>query len=430
MKQKVFALIDCNNFFASCERVFNPALVGKPIAILSNNDGCIIARSAETKKLGIPMGAPFHKWKDLIEQHNVKVFSANFHLYGDLSNRVMNILGDFAPDVQVYSIDEAFLDITNLKIDDYKEFASKIKKTIMKWTGVPVSVGIAPTKTLAKIATEEAKQFEENKGTYVFNNETEIDNVLKQLLVYEIWGIGYNLTKFMNSNGIYTAYDLKQADETWLRAKTSVTVQRTQFELRSIHCIEGVENKEIKKHIISSRSFSHKVTELNELKESVASYIGRAAEKLRKQNSICSYVGVSLVTFQKTSSSTWYHKNYSYKSYFMSLDTPTDYTPDLISAAESCVDKIFIKGLQYKKSLVELGGILPKNSQKVNLFDQNYKFRNKNLVMNAYDEINKTWGSSTIKTASMGTKQTWKAKSNLMSPRYTTSWDELKVIEL
>ncbi|MCA9381077.1 Y-family DNA polymerase [Candidatus Dojkabacteria bacterium] len=424
MNKKLFALIDCNNFFASCERVFNPDLVGKPIAILSNNDGCIIARSAETKKLGIPMGAPFHKWKDLIEQHNVKVFSANFHLYGDLSNRVMNILKDFAPDVQVYSIDEAFLDITDLKIDDYKKFADKIKKRIMKWTGVPVSVGIAPTKTLAKIATEEAKQFEENQGTFVFNNEKEIDDVLKHLPVYEVWGIGYNLTTFLNSNGIYTAYDLKNADDSWLRAKTSVTVQRTQFELKSIHCIEGVENKDTKKHIISSRSFSHKVTDLKELKESVASYIGRASEKLRNQNSICSYVGVTLKT-DKHNTQQAYYRN----SYYMLLETPTDYLPDLINLADKCLEHIFVKGLRYKKSLVELGGILPKESQKINMFKQDYKFDKNSLVMSVFDKINKSWGSNTIKTGSMGTDQKWKAKSNLMSPRYTSNWDELKIIK-
>ncbi len=424
MKQRVFGLIDCNNFFASCERVFDPKLIRKPIAILSNNDGCIIARSSEVKKMGVPMGAPLHEWKDLIERNHVNIYSANFHLYGDMSNRVMQILEKFSPDVQVYSIDEAFIDLTHVKTGDLYEYGKKIRDTIMKWTGLPVSVGIASTKTLSKIAVEHAKKNEEDQGCYVLDSEEKINNYLDTLPVQEIWGIGYRLCMRLNGQGVYTALDFKKLDERKVRQDMSVTVQRTLNELNGIHCIEGVENKETKKQIISSRSFGRRVTSLSELKESVASYVARASEKLRRQGSVASFIGVSVRTNKFAKDEKHYHN-----SYYMSLETPTDYLADLTKAAHFCLEQIYRKGVVYKKSMVQLGGLVPRDSQKINMFDPEYDTEKNKIVMGAFDQINKEWGSGTIKTAAMGNKQTWKAKSNLRSPRYTTSWEEIVKIK-
>ncbi len=420
MKSKIYALIDCNNFFASCERVFNPILINKPIAILSNNDGCIIARSSEVKKLGIPMGAPFHEWKHVIDQYNVHIFSANFHLYGDMSNRVMKILEQFSPDVQIYSIDEAFIDLSHVKINDLYEYGKNIRNTILKWTGLPVSVGIASTKTLAKVAIDHAKKHEKYKGCFVIDSDKTANKVLEQFPLEDIWGIGYRLTIRLNGVGVYTGLDFKKLDPSWVRQEMSVTVQRTLMELNGIHCIEGVENKEVKKQIISSRSFGRKVTSLNELKESVASYVARASEKLRRQKSVCSFIGVSVRTNRFASSEKEYHN-----SYYISLETPTDYLPDLTKAAHFCLEQIYKKGVVYKKSMVQLGGLVPRDSQKINMFNPEYNTEKNKIVMGAFDQINREWGSGAIKTAAMGDKQTWRAKSNLRSPRYTTSWDEI-----
>lgn len=424
MKQKMFGLIDCNNFFASCERVFDPKLINKPIAILSNNDGCIIARSSEVKKLGVPMGAPLHEWKNVIDQYSINVFSANFHLYGDMSNRVMRILEKFSPEVQVYSIDEAFIDLTDVHVDDYYEYGKKIRDTIMKWTGLPVSVGIAPTKTLCKIATKHAKKNDTDKGCFVFDSEEKINESLSNLPIEDIWGIGYQLTKRFNAKGIYTALDLKNMDLNIVRAQTNVTVERTVMELKRIHCIEGVENKETKKQIISSRSFGKKIYKKEELKESIASYVYRASEKLRKQGSLATYIGVGIRS-DKFNKQHGFYGNFYYKA----LTTPTDYLPDLTKAAFECLDQIYVPKVAYKKSMVQLGGLIPKDSQKINMFEQDYDFKKNTKVMKALDQVNKEWGSGTLKTAAMGGKTTWKARSNLRSPRYTTKWEEIPKVK-
>ena len=419
MRKKTFALIDCNNFFASCERVFNPSLKNKPIAILSSNDGCIIARSKEVKKLGIPMGAPLYKWNHLIERYNVNVFSANFQLYGDMSNRVMRILKDFSPSVQIYSIDEAFIELSHLKTSDLDSYGKKITETIMKWTGLPVSVGIASTKTLAKVATEYAKTNKKNRNCYILASKN-IDSKLEPFSVNKVWGIGFRLAKKLNEQGIYSALDLKNINQGLVRSTLGVTVQRTVMELNEINCLGGIENKKVKKQIISSKSFGRKVSSIAELKESVASYTARASEKLRKQDSICNFIGVSVKANEFKNDANFY-----YKSHYIPLETPTDYLPDLIKAAHFCLRQIYKNGVYYKKTTVHLDGIVPKNSQKINILQQQYSFKKNKSVMNVFDSINRKWGTEKIKIAASGTKQAWKAKSKLRSPRYTTNWNEL-----
>jgi DNA polymerase V len=424
MKQRLFALVDCNNFFASCERVFNPKLNGKPIVILSNNDGCIIARSNEAKKLGIPMGAPVFEYRNILERHDVNVFSANFHLYGDLSNRVMSILKGIARDVQVYSIDEAFIDLSDTYIRDKDEYAKKIRNTIFRQTGVPVSVGIASTKTLAKIATEYAKH-NDNNGVCVLDGDELIKSVLDSMPVIDIWGIGFRLSKKLNESGIYTAYDFHEADDRWVRKHLTVSGQRTLFELRGIHCIEGVENKDIKKNIISSRSFGRPVTTYKELSESVATYVARATEKLRRQNSYCSYIGVSVRTGKHAQSQNAY-SNY----YGMPLNYPTDYTPLIIKTAMKCLDQIYKEGVSYKKSMVFLGGIVPSTVKQQSLLHQQPNSESKDSTMKVMDQINASWGTDTMVLASSGINKAWRAKSQLRSFRFTTSWEEIPVVRI
>ncbi len=413
---KTFALVDCNNFFASCERMFNPKFYGKPVVVLSNNDGCVVARSNEAKALGIPMGAPAFKYKNLFELHNVKIFSANFQLYGDISNRINYLLKNNCPIVEVYSIDEAFLDLTDQKIINLKSFAKDLRFKILKNIGIPTSVGIAPTKTLAKVAVEFAK----NEGGYlVLNDEKIIDEYLQKLDVADIWGIGWSYSAFLNKNGIYTALDLKNADDRWVKQKMSVVGQRTVFELRGISCININASPEAKKTIISSRSFGKKIKNIEDLEEAVACYIGRAAVKLRSQNSVCSKVTVYLKTNK-------YNENMQYYSGdSITLQTATNYTPDLIKAGYKVLKKIYKKGYLYKKAGVMLSQILPIENATINMFNQDYPIGQNQKLMKVYDSVNKKWGSEKLRIAAMGTTTPWQAKRAMVSNLASTKWEEI-----
>jgi DNA polymerase V len=286
--QRVYSLIDCNNFYVSCERVFNPKLEGKPVIVLSNNDGCVIARSNESKALGIGMGVPVFKCKDLIKKHKIQVYSSNYTLYADMSQRVMDTLAQFTSDVEVYSIDEAFLSLSEFMSLNLTEYARDIRSTVKRWTGIPVSIGIGSTKTLAKVANKLSKRNPQYGGVFDITSHTQMNELLEQIRVEDIWGIGRQYTKLLNQNGIYTALQLKNASDTWIRKHMSVSGLRTVWELRGISCIPLEEAPPSKKAIISSRSFGRPVESLEELKEAIASYISRASEKLRAQQSVTS----------------------------------------------------------------------------------------------------------------------------------------------
>lgn len=294
--QKIFALVDCNNFYVSCERVFNPKLRGKPVIVLSNNDGCAVARSEEAKSIGVPMGAPVFMYQDLFRRHKVEMLSSNYTLYGDMSHRVMSTLSRFTPSMENYSIDEAFLDLSGFDHTNLTEYAKEIQATVKRWTGIPVSIGIAPSKTLAKIANKLAKKNPMCKGVLDITNHPRLDDFLQSINLEDVWGVGRQYTKLLMRNRILTALDLKNASDFWVKKHMTIVGLRMVLELRGISCIELDELNEPKQEIIRSRSFGKSVTDLQELKEAVAFHTTRAAEKLREQHSIASYISAFIET--------------------------------------------------------------------------------------------------------------------------------------
>lgn len=416
----MIALADCNNFYASCERAFNPKLRGKPIVVLSNNDGCVIARSNEAKRF-IPMGAPAFKYKEEFDRHEIYVFSANFTLYGDISGRVMRILQSFVPNIEIYSIDEAFLNLKDFKFN-LTDYCKSIRSQVLKSTGVPMSIGIAPTKTLAKICNHYAKDNKETGGVFLWSDLPDKDEFLKKLPVERIWNVGYRGSAKLNVNGIYNAYQLKNANQTWIRNQFSVTGLRTVTELNEIPCFKMVNNDDPRKGITSSRSFGRSVNKLEDLEEAVASYITRAWEKLMEQESACSHVYVSIVTNRHKDTPQYYN------SIVLPLTVSTWYLPDLIAAALKALRLIYRKGYQYKKATTMLLGIRQRDAVNLSLIKPDYDFNKYNNLMKAIEKINKAQGSEFIRYASTGIKQPWRMKSELKSQRFTTSWNELLTV--
>lgn len=422
--KNIFTLVDCNNFYVSCERVFNPKLKRVPVMVLSNNDGCVVARSNEVKVLGIKMGSPAFKCDKLVKEHNIQIFSSNYTLYADMSRRVMDILKNFTPDLEIYSIDEAFLSLSGLDLRDFKSYGQKIRKAVYKWTGIPVSIGIAETKVLAKVANEIAKKHDENYGVVDLVNCSgkEIDAYLEQLDVSDVWGVGHQYTKLLKSNNINTAKDLKYADTNWIQRKMTVMGARCVYELNGLSCFELDKHPEPKKGIRSSKSFGVSVTSKHDLKEAVASYVSRAAEKLRSQSS---YTNV-MVVFLKTNRFKRDEPQYSNSAYIR-LKEPTSSTIDLTKSALSGIDRIYKPGYRYKKAGVLLEGIQPDSQIQLNLF---YPFdhagkQQAKVLMNTIDMINKKWGRDSLKLAAAGTEQAWKMRRTRLSQRYTTNWNEL-----
>ncbi|MHC4268462.1 MAG: Y-family DNA polymerase [Planctomycetota bacterium] len=422
--KKVFALADCNNFYVSCERVFNPRLKRVPVMVLSNNDGCVVARSNEVKALGVKMGSPAFKWDQLVNEHNIQVFSSNYTLYADMSRRVMDTLKNFTPDMEIYSIDEAFLSLSGLNLRDFKSYGQKIRKTVYKWTGLPVSIGIAETKVLAKAANEIAKKHDEYSGVVDLINCSgkEIDSCIEKLDVSDVWGVGRQYTKLLKSYNINTAKDLKYADIKWIRKKMTVMGAKCVYELNGLSCFELDKHPEPKKGICSSKSFGNPVTSKHDLRQAVASYVSRAAEKLRSQNS---YANV-LIVFVKTNRFKRDDPQYSNSAY-IKLKEPTSSTFDLTKAALSGLDRIYKYGYRYKKAGVLLEGIQTNNQIQLNLFhpfDRAEK-QQTNMLMKTIDMINKKWGRDSLKLAAEGTRQSWKMRRTRLSQRYTTNWNEL-----
>lgn len=420
------ALVDVNNFYVSCERVFNPKLKHKPVVVLSNNDGCAVARSNEVKALGVGMGAPWFKFKDLARQHGIVAYSSNYALYADMSNRVMSILRDFSPDQEIYSIDESFLDLSTFKRRDLIAYAQKIRQTILQSTGLPVCVGIGATKTLAKLANHLAKKRPVYEGVCNLNTmePKEVDAIFQQIPVGEIWGIGRKLAPKLEALGLQTVYDLKYADATTLRSHFSVVMEKTIRELNGTVCIDLEEMAPPKKQIVSSRSFGIPVTDYDSLAESITLYMSRAAEKVRRQQS---YAG-SVYVFIRTSP---FKENQPFYSNGMTipLPSPTYDTRQLVNVALWGLRRIYRDGLNYAKAGVMLSEIVPAEGCQTDLFaNTSHTTTKSSTLMTVVDGINKKMGRESIKLASEGFKRPWKMKQGNKSPCYTTRWGDLLVV--
>ncbi len=420
----IIALIDCNSFYVSCERVFNPALEGKPVAILSNNDGCIVSRSNEIKALNIPMGAPGFKYEALIRKHGGTLLSSNYTLYADMSNRVMETIGKFAPEIEIYSIDEAFLVLNGFRIRNLNDYAMKIKKTIQKWTGIPVSVGVSKTKTLAKVANHMAKRIKGFNGVCCLQENQRIDEALRRTPVGEVWGIGRQYDKFLRQNMIDNALKLRDADEKFIDHYMTSMGHKTVLELKGFSCIDIDQAPMVKKKsIVTSKSFGKQVSSYREIEEAVSTYITRAAEKLRIQHCVAGHLMVFLNT-NRFKEGPQYNSSAS-----TSLFPPTAYTPDLIHQSKELLSEVFLPGFDYKKAGVMLSDIISEEDVPLSIIETNYLDDKRVTLMKAVDKINRRTGQDTLFFASCGTQKEWEMKRAKLSPKYTTRWSDLPKIK-
>ena len=421
------AIVDCNNFYCSCERLFKPMLENKPVVVLSNNDGCIISRSNEAKKLGVEMAGPFFKAKPLIEKHDVAVFSSNYNLYGDLSWRVMETLRALLGknNVEVYSVDEAFLDLSIFPENELQLIAEKIKETVEMWTGIKVSVGVAPTKVLAKVANRLSKKKPEKyKGVMVLHNEEEIISALKQTQIDEVWGVGWQYAEKLKQHFcIYDALQLSRMSEEFGKAHLGgVTGVRLIKELKG-ETAKDMENELVnKKMIATTRMFGSPVGDINSIKEAVATYTSRAAEKLRRQHGAAKIVSVFVVTKEENHEVS-FNRGAMYSKH-ITLPTATSFTNELIKPAVSLVEKLYVPEKLYKKAGVMLSGIVPDNSIQGNLFVSETKNCERKL-MEMIDNVNFSQRDDVLKFATSGTERNWKMQQNFISNRYTSRWEEL-----
>jgi DNA polymerase V len=418
----MFALADCNNFFASCERVFRPDLQGKPVIVLSSNDGCAIARSNEAKALGIKMGAPLFQIRDIVERHNVAVFSGNMALYGDMSQRVRWVLEEYAPSVEAYSIDECFLDLRGMVGIDFDAYAKEISAQCWRLTSIPVSVGIAPTKTLAKIASKLCKQYPKLRGGCYMHRPEDIEKVLKKFPIEDVWGIGRRTTPRLKAVGVNTAYDFTQLSEAYVRREMGITGLRTWRELRGTPAIEFEVGADAKQSICNSRSFSTEIYDRAELSEQVAKFAAMTAEKLRSQSSVCSHLTVFAATnrFKEDEVQQFGH-------ICVPLVEPTDSTIDIVRCAREALDEIFVRGTGYKKAGVIASGIVPREGVTVSMFNSGHQERHRRL-MQTLDSINSRVGDGSVVLASAGLSEV-KANSAHRSPGYTTNWNDLPIVK-
>lgn len=414
----MFALIDCNNFYASCERVFNPSLNGKPVLILSNNDGCVIARSNEAKALGIPMGAPAFKFKEVIENGEVHVFSSNFALYGDMSNRVMTILGTFCPKMEIYSIDEAFLDFSGFDLYDLEALGRDIRKRVLQWTGIPVSVGFAHTKALAKVANRIAKKFTDRTGgVYTIDTEEQRIKALKWLKIEDVWGIGRQHARRLKEMNVLNAYQFTQLTDRWVRDMMTVVGLRLKLDLQGEPTLQ-LEDVRDKKSIATTRSFDHNYKDLTLIKERVASFAVSCAEKLRRQHCCCQSVMVFLHTNGFREDQPQYSKNIVIK-----LPFATNSSIEIVKFAVMGLEQIFREGYGYKKAGVIVSDFSPEGNQQLTLFDsRNVKHIE---LMKAVDNINRSMGQQKVRLAAQEPGRVWKMKQERLSPRYTTNLNEI-----
>ena len=415
----MFALADCNNFYASCERVFRPDLQGKPVIVLSNNDGCAVARSNEAKALGIKMGDPLFKIRDIVEKHKVAVFSGNMALYGDMSQRVRWVLEEFAPAVEVYSIDEAFLDLRGMENIDFDAYAKKISAQCWKMTSIPVSVGIAPTKTLAKIASKLCKQYPKLRGGCYMHRPQDIEKVLRKYPIEDVWCIGRRSAPKLKAMGVNTAYDYTLLSEGVIRNMSGITGIRTWKELQGIPCIEFEDGFEAKQSICVSRSFSSEIYDVKELQEQVANFASTMAEKLRKQNSAIGEIVVFAYTnrFKESAPQT-------YANALVSFVTPTSDQRTIVTKAVEATRAAFKDGYGYKKAGVIATKIVSKKHIMHSLFEDTEAIEREHKITSALDAINSTFGKGTIKLAVQGSGKI-KTSSENQSPHYTTLWSDI-----
>jgi DNA polymerase V len=420
--QKLFALIDCNNFYVSCERLFNPKLEGKPVVVLSNNDGCVVSRSSEAKALGVKMGVPLYQINALVKSAGIVTLSSNYALYGDLSNRIMSILSGFSPHQEIYSIDECFLDFTG--IPDRLRLAREIKETIKQCAGVPVCVGIGPSKTLAKLANYTAKTVSDCVGVFDFSalTESERDRIFSTLKAGEVWGIGRKLAQKFEQIGINTVLQLKDSSPELMRKQFSVVIERTVRELRGQSCLDMAEIASARKQIVSSRSFGKNVFELADLEQAVASYMAKAALKLRADRSLAGALEVYIRTNRFAEGSEQYSQTAT-----VTLSHPTDDTMVLMKAASNALRQIYRSGYAYQKAGVSLLDLSNADERQLSLFQSEAVNTRSEKLMKLMDATNSAMGRGTLYIAAEGQNHSWQIKCNFKSPEYTTSWKGLAV---
>ena len=420
----MYALVDCNNFYCSCEKVFNPKLEGRPVIILSNNDGCAISRSEEAKAIGIPMAAPVFMMKKLIDKHNVAVFSSNYTLYGDMSQRIMGTLASFAQKLEAYSIDEAFLDLNDPGHSDLLQLGSRIRTTIRQHTGIPVSVGIAPTKTLAKMANRHAKKKYRQSAVFWAADKMRTQEMLSATLVGDIWGIGNQYALFLSRSGYKTASDFLHASEDWVKKHLSVVGLRLLYELRGIPCIPWEELKPVRKNICTSRSFGSRLSDKIAIGEAMANHAATCAAKLREDKTCCRRVQVFIQTNPHKTEEPQY-----LRSIDMVLERASNHNAEIIKAAILGLDHIFKPGYLYMKCGVTVLDLVPESSIQASCFEISDLKKNK-TVMDTVDQINRRMGKGTVISAVQGFEKKYRLKAAYLSPCYTTRLDEVLKIRI
>jgi DNA polymerase V len=419
----MFALIDCNNFYASCERVFQPHLNGKPVVILSNNDGCVIARSNEAKSLGIPMGAPAFKYKEIFQKNKVQVFSSNFTLYGDISNRVMSIISRYVPDIEIYSIDEAFIKFDGFSEDETNKRCKDIIDTVFKWTGIPVSIGLAPTKSLSKVANRIAKKYSsKTNGFYSINNDERRIKALKNISAGDIWGIGFQNEKKLLKVNVKSGMDFVNLPDQWVKKNMSIIGLKLKKELEGISTLDIEEGRLDKKSIATTRSFESEISSLDDLIERITTFSVVASKKLRVQNSECNMISIFIRSNP--------FKQQSDKHHFSltgSLPFSTNSSIEISKFAVKLLNKIYSKNKSYKKAGIILMGLSPKSSHQFSLFDKNIDKQKK--LMKSIDNIDNKYGLYKVRLASQDQKRVWKMKRQNLSRNYTTKIDEVLIVK-
>ncbi|HBL7066726.1 TPA: Y-family DNA polymerase [Klebsiella oxytoca] len=417
----MFALCDVHSFYASCETVFRPDLKGRPVVVLSNNDGCVIARSAEAKPF-VKMGEPYFKQKDMFRRHGIIAFSSNYELYADMSNRVMTTLEELSPRCEIYSIDEAFCDLTGVRnCRDLTDFGREIRETVLRRTHLTVGVGIAQTKTLAKLANHAAKQWQRQTAGVVDLSNLERQRKLMSLLpVDEVWGVGRRISKKLEAMGIKTVLQLADTDIRFIRKHFNVVLERTVRELRGEPCLGLEEFASVKQEIVCSRSFGGRITEYLEMRQAICSYASRAAEKLRGEHQYCRFISAFVKTSPFALNEPYYGNSASVK-----LLTPTQDSRDIIAAATKCLDAIWRDGHRYQKAGVMLGDFYSHGVAQLNLFDDNAPRKNSEKLMEVLDHLNAKDGRGTLYFAGQGIQTGWQMKREMLSPRYTTRYSDL-----
>jgi len=419
----MYALVDCNNFYASCERVFNPNLQRKPVAILSNNDGCVISMSDEAKDLQLPFGAPIFKWESFCKANNISVLSSNYPLYGDMSARVMNILAQFSPDIEIYSIDEAFLQFKGFENYNFTDYGTEIRSRILKWTGIPTCVGIAPTKALCKVANKIARKFpKQTNGVYIIDSEEKRIKALQWIPLKDVWGIGRQLHKRLAVRGCKNAYDFTQLDDQYVLKNFSITELYLKKDLEGTSKIRLDNIYKSKKAIATTRSFEYTYSDIGNIKERVSTFAVSCAEKMRKQQSSCHMIVVIL--------SSDHHKKEQEQhraSKTVLFPYPTDSSLTISKAAVKAVTTMFKKGIKYKRAGVIVTGLVPTNNHQLDLFlHENPKHK---LLMFAIDKVNKRFKSDKIKLGSQDLQRTWKMRQERLTPKYTTNVNDIIIVK-